>query len=172
VRARGVAAAAGLLAVSVLALGGPARTAERTTQAFRPVEAAFEQRSYRPGARVRLVLWSRERDVRVQLFRAGLEAPGQRARSANEMRGSPVSEPRRLTWRRPLAHTRIGLELGIWPSGLYFARVTSGRRVGYAPFVIRPETLGENRVAVVLPTYTWQAYNLRDLDRNGSTGRS
>ena len=38
-------------------------------------------------------------------------------------------------------------------------------RVGYAPLILRPRTLGEHKVAVVLSTNTWQAYNF--LDRNG-----
>ena len=51
---------------------------------------------------------------------------------------------------------------------LVFAKLTgSGRRVGYAPFILRPRQLGENRVAVVLPTLTWQAYNFRDDDGDG-----
>ena len=35
------------------------------------------------------------------------------------------------------------------------------------PFVVRPRRLGEHRVAVVLPTLTWQAYNLRDMGDDG-----
>ena len=42
-----------------------------------------------------------------------------------------------------------------------------GGRVGYAPFVLRPRRLGASRVAVVLPTNTWQAYNFRDVGGNG-----
>jgi hypothetical protein len=42
-----------------------------------------------------------------------------------------------------------------------------GGRVGYAPFVVPPKRLGQNRVAVVMPTRTWQAYNFRDDDRDG-----
>src|SRR5436190_1328620 len=33
-----------------------------------------------------------------------------------------------------------------------------------APFVVRPRSLGAHRVAVVLPTNTWQAYNFEDKD--------
>ena len=32
---------------------------------------------------------------------------------------------------------------------------------------MRPRGRATNRVAVVLPTYTWQAYNLRDDDGDG-----
>ena len=62
---------------------------------------------------------------------------------------------------------RIGLDPG-WPSGLYFAQLTApGGRTGYAPFVLAPAKLGGHRIAVVLPTETWQAYNFRDDDGDG-----
>ena len=41
-------------------------------------------------------------------------------------------------------------------------------RMGFAPFVVAPRRIGEHRVAVVLPTLTWQAYNFRDDDGDGS----
>jgi hypothetical protein len=41
-------------------------------------------------------------------------------------------------------------------------------RVGYAPFVVRPTSLGlTSRVLVVLPTNTWQAYNFQDVNGDG-----
>ena len=40
-------------------------------------------------------------------------------------------------------------------------------RVGYAPLILRPATLGTSRQAVVMPTNTWQAYNHYDLDGDG-----
>ena len=65
-------------------------------------------------------------------------------------------------------HRVIRVQVGAWPSGLYFARLRAADgRVGFAPFVVRPRWLGERRVAVVLPTLTWQAYNLRDEDDDG-----
>ena len=39
--------------------------------------------------------------------------------------------------------------------------------MGFAPFILRPQRLGVHRVAVVLPTHTWQAYNFRDDDGDG-----
>ena len=64
---------------------------------------------------------------------------------------------------------RIDVRIGDWRSGLYYAELTSpDGRIGYAPFVVRPTTLGATaRVAVVLPTNTWGAYNLRDTDGDG-----
>jgi hypothetical protein len=75
------------------------------------------------------------------------------------MRGVPVTRAAVATGRR------ISIRVGDWPSGLYFARLTaSDGRVGFAPFVVRPPRLGAHAVAVVLPTMTWQAYNLRGGD--------
>jgi hypothetical protein len=57
---------------------------------------------------------------------------------------------------------------GVAESGLYFLRVTAADgRVGYAPLILRPRALGKRRVAVVLSTNTWQAYNLLDADGDG-----
>jgi hypothetical protein len=51
---------------------------------------------------------------------------------------------------------------------VYFAKLTADDgRVGFAPFVVRPAQLGSTRVAVIIPTNTWQAYNFRDQDGNG-----
>ena len=51
---------------------------------------------------------------------------------------------------------------------LYFAKLSGRRRtVGFAPFVVRSRP-GDSRVAVVLPTNTWQAYNFRDEDGDGT----
>ena len=59
------------------------------------------------------------------------------------------------------------MPVGNWRSGLYVAELSADGRIGYAPFVVRPRRLGEHRVAVVLPSYTWQAYNFRDGDGDG-----
>jgi hypothetical protein len=74
-----------------------------------------------------------------------------------------------LAWRgHRKAPGRVRIHIGDWPSGLYFVRITSkDRRVGYAPFVVRPPVLGTSRIAVVLPTNTWQAYNFADADGDG-----
>ena len=48
----------------------------------------------------------------------------------------PVNAPRRFAVLR--SGTTIAIEIGDWPSGLYFAKLTSPGRVGFAPFVVRP----------------------------------
>jgi hypothetical protein len=129
------------------------------------IEAAFPRESYRPGTAARLVIFSRKaRNVSVQVFHAGTEDQPMKPR--DEMYGTAVTGAKHLgTVRRGQA---IGVSIPSSPSGLYFAKLTgSGNRVGYAPFVLRPRRLGENRVALVLPTLAWQAYNFHDDNGDG-----
>jgi N,N-dimethylformamidase beta subunit-like, C-terminal len=140
--------------------------AERLLPTNRPtVEAAFPRESYSPGDLARLLFWTRGSQVSLQVFRAGTE--GTPVRPQDAMLGTAVTATRRLGAVRPGRAVRI--RIGEWPSGLYFAKlVARGGKVGYAPFVLRPRTLGENHVAVVLSTMTWQAYNFHDDDGNGT----
>jgi len=144
----------------------PDGRAERLRPTNRPtVEAAFPRESYSPGNLARLVFWTRGSQVSLQVFRAGTEDTPVRPQDA--MLGTAVTATRRLGAVRP-GHA-IRIRIGEWPSGLYFAKlVARGGKVGYAPFVLRPRTLGENHVAVVLSTMTWQAYNFHDDDGNGT----
>jgi hypothetical protein len=62
----------------------------------------------------------------------------------------------------------VAIRIGPWASGLYFARLEAADgRIGFAPIIVRPSRLGRHHVAVVMPTLTWQAYNLRDGNRDG-----
>jgi N,N-dimethylformamidase len=129
------------------------------------IEAAFSRESYRPGAVARLVIFSRRsEEVSLQVFRAGTEPGSISAR--DEMRGIPVTDLQRLGSLRSRQSVQVRIPGS--PSGLYFAKLTGRRgRIGYAPFVLRPQRLGEHRIAEVLPTLTWQAYNRRDDDGDG-----
>jgi hypothetical protein len=136
-----------------------------TAAELRPsVEAAFPRESYAPGSRASLVIYNAARGIEVRLFRIGSERV--RARGNDELRGVPVTRPMQVgtsTGRRV-----VKIRIGDWPSGFYFARlIASDGRVGFAPFAVRPRQLGEHRVAVVMPTMTWQTYNLRDDDGDG-----
>ena len=139
---------------------------ERVPPTNRPtVEAAFPEESYAPGQIAQLVIWTSGHNVSLQLFHAGTEDIGLRARDV--MLGSAVTPARQVGDLH--AGRRIAVPLGNWPSGLYFAKlIARGGRIGYVPFVLRPSRLGEHRVAVVLPTMTWQAYNFHDDDRDGT----
>jgi hypothetical protein len=126
--------------------------------------AYFERESYRPGDRAHLVVTDTAPQVSVQIFRTGTESE---ATVPNDvMLGTPVTKIARVG----AVHGRRDLSIRIadWPSGVYFAQLTAaGARVGYAPFVLAPRHLGEHRVAVVMPTQTWQAYNFRDDNGDG-----
>jgi hypothetical protein len=118
------------------------------------VQAAFAETSYLPSSDATLTLRGSAPLVRVQIFRAGYGAD-------KPMQGRAVSPVRTLTSPSRLVH--IGF--ANWPSGLYYAKVTTpGRGIWDAPFVLRSAHLGTSRVAVVLPTNTWQAYNFEDGD--------
>jgi hypothetical protein len=124
------------------------------------INASFNQRSYRAGDVAHLTIASRERGMTLRVFRCG--PPARRAHRNDTMNGVPVT-----TAIEPVSR-RVALGVGDWPSGLYFARLSApGGKLGFAPFVVRPRRLGKSRVAVVLPTNTWQAYNFRDVDGDG-----
>jgi hypothetical protein len=128
------------------------------------VEAAFPRESYAPGDTANLVIFNRTRGLRLQVFQSGPERVVTRSNST--MNGMPVTP--KVAIGSSAGRRVVEVKIGSWPSGLYFARLRAeDGRVGFAPFVVRPSRLGESRVAVVLPTLTWQAYNLRDEDGDG-----
>lgn len=123
-------------------------------------EAAFRRESYAPGETGLLVIRPEPKPVRMQLFRVGPEKVS--TYGYNEMQGVPVTRTRQVEERV------VRVAVGDWPSGLYFARLDApDGRAGFAPFVVRPRELGASRVAIVLPTLTWQTYNLRDDGGDG-----
>jgi N,N-dimethylformamidase beta subunit-like, C-terminal len=145
-----------------LALAALIATSSPITDEPKTIPAAFTARSYARGAPARLVVWSAPRGLSIQLFHAGPEKT--RSLHNDVMRGVPVT-------KRTSAHVvegAVSVRTPFGASGLYFAKLTApDGKVGYAPFVLRPRVLGRVRVLVVLPTNTWEAYNLRDVDGNG-----
>ena len=139
---------------------------EREPVSHKPtIAAAFSAESYRPGTVATLVAFDSAPRVSIRFYRVG--AGRGRLVARDVMRGAPAGPARELgAVRRGQA---IRVRLGSWPSGVYYAELTApGGRLGYAPFVLAPAHLGEHRIAVVLPTQTWQAYNYRDDDGDGS----
>jgi hypothetical protein len=129
------------------------------------VEAAFRLESYRPGETAHLRFFSSAENVSLEIVHAGTESF--RLVRNDVMAGHAVSASRQIGSVQP--GRELSMVLGDWPSGLYFARLTgAGGRLGYAPFVLEPRKPGEHRVAVVLSTMTWQAYNFRDDDDDGT----
>jgi N,N-dimethylformamidase beta subunit-like protein len=152
------------------AYGAAAPTSARQTAPVvrvQGVDAAFEADSYRPEAIARLRIATDADGLQVELFRSGPEFVPHVPPAT--MAGLPVGEPFDTSWRRRTRRHVVRVRIPDAPSGLYFAKLTAtDGRVGFAPFVVRPRVLGAAaRVAVVLPTNTWQAYNFQDADGNG-----
>ena len=130
------------------------------------VDASFGESSYAAGASARLRIATDARTLTLQLFQAGPEA---QETDGYAMEGVPVGRPRELDWSRHRGRAAaITVDVGDWPSGVYFARLkASDGRVGYAPFLVRPRPATPHRIAIVMHTDTWQAYNHQDVDGDG-----
>ena len=137
---------------------------EAVSDTHRPtVVAAFARESYRPGQPARLVITDKAPDVTMQIYRAGADPAWVSA--SDVMSGTSVNDPVDLGAVK--GRRTVRMTMGNWPSGVYFAKLASGGRIGYAPFVLAPRVLGTQPVAVVIPTQTWQAYNFRDSNHDG-----
>ena len=131
------------------------------------VDAAFAQRSVLPGQSATLVIRTDARRLTLQLLHSGPET--QPTYANDELKGVPVGEPVAIDWsRNTSAPAPVAVTIGAdWPSGVYAAQLTADDgRVGYALLVVRPAAPAA-RVAVVLPTSTWGAYNFYDADGDG-----
>jgi hypothetical protein len=144
--------------------GGP--SARAPVVRVQGVDAAFGESSYAPGSTAKLRVATDARAFTVQLFQAG---PESQPTVGSEMQGVAVSQPRHVDWSRHRDRpATLVVRLGAWANAIYFARLTADDgRVGYAPFVLRPRRYGTHRVAVVVHTDTWQAYNHQDVDGDG-----
>jgi hypothetical protein len=129
------------------------------------LDAAFVHSSHLPGDQATLAISADAPAITIQLFRSGPETVP--TYSNTQMNGVPVSDPVTYDWSehsdRPAS---VNLPIGSWPSGVHFAQLTAGPFVGYAPFVVRPAAPTQ-RIAVVVPTNTWSAYNFYDENGDG-----
>jgi hypothetical protein len=146
----------------------PGRTTSGLVVRILGVDVSFQQRSYSAGAQASASISTDAPSVRVQFF--GYLGPGSPGELDTKTGASAMTPAVTLDWRGHRGAPHV-VDFGTsesWASGLYFLRVTaSDGRVGYAPLVLRPRRLGEDHVAVVLPTNTWQADNLRDANGDG-----
>ena len=134
------------------------------------IDVGFTRQSYAPGQAATISVSTDAPTLTMQVFQIGPEH--EVVYADNQLAGVPVADtpPVTMDWRpwvnRP--HS-IPFRVGNWPNGLYYASFTSpDGRIGYAPFMVRPTTFGSwSRVAIVLPTHTWQAYNFWDRNGNG-----
>ena len=147
-----------------------ARSGRRLTSAVirvLGVDAGFTQESYVASTSARLPIETDAKTLTLQAFRAGPEDVG--TFSDSLMNGVPVNQPVTIPWTARSRRATLNYAIGPWPTGVYFVKLTANDgRLGFAPFIVRPADLGTtSRVAVVMPTNTWQAYNFRDEDGNG-----
>ena len=122
--------------------------------------------SYAPGQTASVSIATDARFLRFDVlsFRRGLTGAQDPRTTAR-----PIAAPTNLLWtNHRSAPAALTFRIGNWPSGLYFIRITArDGRVGYAPFVVRPRRLGTSRIAVIVSTNTWQAYNFDDANGDG-----
>ena len=130
------------------------------------LDAVFAKRGYRPGEQAQLLLAASARTVTAQIFRCGPETVPTYAN--NVMNGVAASAPFTVAWSgNANAPSHLAIPIGDWASGVYYVQLTSDDgRVGFAPFVLLPAQPSA-RIAVVVPTNTWQAYNFYDADGDG-----
>jgi hypothetical protein len=152
----------------VYGVGKPGATPRAPVVRVQAIDAGFAQSSFTPGQLAVANVATDARSLTFQVFAYdGGAFPTDRDTRTNS---EAMTSAARVDWsmhRDAPASIEIGRP-GNWPSGLYFLRISSDDgRVGYAPFVLRPKTLGRHRVAVVLATQTWQAYNLEDTNGDG-----
>jgi N,N-dimethylformamidase len=145
------------------------RSADKATAVARVlgVDAAFGRRSALPGEAVSLVVATDASRLTLQMLRSGPETLP--TVTNDEIKGVPVSDPVAIDWTHHAnGAAPVYVDVGAdWPSGVYAARLDADDgRVGFAPLIVRPPQPG-SRVAVVIPTSTWAAYNFYDADGDG-----
>lgn len=147
----------------------PAKASRVTAPVVRVlgVEASFEKRSYAPLEPARLTVFADCERLTLQFLACGTES--EYTDRTDEMRGLPIGPPLSYGWKRNRsAPATITVTPGAWVSGVYAAKLTTeDGRLGFAPLILRPPTLGTVREAAIMPTNTWQAYNFDDSDGDG-----
>jgi hypothetical protein len=133
------------------------------------IDAGFTKPSYLPGEVAYIHIATDEPSMTLRVFQSGPEQVVTYA--DNQFAGVEIDQqPVTVDWKswQSKPHT-IGFHIPNLPSGLYYVQFGGvDGRIGYAPFVIRPTFLGlSNRILVVLPTNTWQAYNFEDVNGDG-----
>jgi hypothetical protein len=130
------------------------------------ISAGFTRRSYSPGDMAQMRISTDVPAFSLQMFQAGPEVEDT---TGDSMQGVPVDQPRDVDWfRNDLRPGTLSIRVGNRPNGIYFAQLTDPNGVTWdAPLIVRPHPYGRNRIAVVLHTNTWHAYNHQDTDGDG-----
>jgi hypothetical protein len=152
-RRRTVVALLGLGLGASLGLGSAVCASPAAAQSV-PMTAVFARASYSPAQRAQLNVVAPRGRLIVRPISAFSKSKNPNAPIARDRAIGPAQV---VAWRGGAG--RIAVRIAGWPSGVYFVRVRTGRLQAVAPVVVRPVHLGQAKVAVVVPTYTWQAYD-------------
>jgi N,N-dimethylformamidase beta subunit-like, C-terminal len=136
--------------VSLVTRSGGRTSVRGPVVRVRALAAWFERSSYASGAVARLHIEGAGGKVRYEVVDALTGAGAGRPHTTSAARSGTVS-----------------LRLGRWRSGVYVFRLDAGRMETRAVVVVRSALRPRERVAVVMPTLTWQAYNFLDRDGDG-----
>jgi hypothetical protein len=132
------------------------------------IDAGFTRRSYAPGQLAEVSLASDARLLHLVVYSFQTQRPGKLDPRTS---GNAMTPSLAFPWRNRRSTPRLVrfVRAGDWPSGLYFLNANApDGRTSYAPFIVRPRVYGtQSRVAVILSTNTWQAYNFRDENGDG-----
>ncbi len=157
-----------ILRVTATPLAGTAHpAAARAVVRILGVDAGFGVRSARPGDTATLVVRTDAAHLSLQMLHSGPETQPTYANGL--IQGIPVGTAQAIDWRAHRDHPApVPVQIGAdWPSGVYAAQLTADDgRVGFAPIIVRPAA-PQHRVAVVIPTTSWQAYNFYDANNDG-----
>ena len=157
-----------ILRVTATPLGGSAHPATaRAVVRILGVDAGFGVRSARPGDTATLLVRTDAAHLSLQMLHSGPETVPTYANGL--INGIPVGTAQAIDWRAHRDHPApVPVQIGAdWPSGVYAAQLTADDgRVGFAPIIVRPAA-PQHRVAVVMPTTSWQAYNFYDANGDG-----
>jgi N,N-dimethylformamidase beta subunit-like, C-terminal len=153
----------GTYIVHVTPTGGTTQTGVVRVQ---EIDAAAGAAGYAPGQLAQIAVATDAHELHVDVLH--MDATSAVVRGNDAVSGTVVERLPAIAWQHADAPHNLAVPIGRWPSGVYFVRIrsTDGRE-GFAPFVLRPSRLGAHRVAVVMPTNTWQAYNFYDRDGDG-----
>jgi hypothetical protein len=130
------------------------------------IDAAFTKRSHAHGETGTLVVSADARTLTLDLLLVGPENVPTYAN--DRVDGVAVAPQTTIDWSANVdGPAAIPVPIGDWPSGVYFARLTADDgRMGFAPLILRPAAPA-TRVAICMPTNTWQAYNFQDANGDG-----
>jgi hypothetical protein len=148
----------------IVRVSSSGRAPARGVVRVQSIDAAAGAAGYAPGDRAQIAIATDAAELQLAVLR--MDGSSVSTRSNTSVDGTLMAPVRTIAWMHPHGPHNVSVRIGNWRSGVYFVRLTSSDgRIGFAPFVVRPRRLGQNRIAVVLPTNTWQAYNF--YDRNG-----